>query len=267
MSPVLITGGACDIDRRRTRDRWAHLPIRTARLDRLSALALLAVDEALLDAALGPARWDPDRVAIVVGTAFGCHATNEEFYRGLLREGLLGASPRLFANTLPSSPGGEISIHYGTRGVVETSPGGRQAGLEAIDRGARLLELGHQAVIVVAVDVASATLGRLGLAAEEGAAAVILEAGASDRGGRATPLRLLASGASFDSGGLATVGDHPDLPSLQPPPGDDAVAPLATLIRWWRAARPGDAAAVVAVDGEGGAAAVACAVLPPTRSA
>ena len=98
--------------------RWAGKEARLARMDRLCALALVACDGALVDAALSPtaAEWDGERTAIVFGSAFGCHATNEDYYRGFVREGAAGASPRLFAYTLPSSPVGEMSIHYGVRG-------------------------------------------------------------------------------------------------------------------------------------------------------
>ncbi len=100
-------------------------------MDRLCALALVAADGALCDA--GVPTHDSERTAIVLGTAYGCHATNEEYYRGLLRE---GASPRLFAYTLPSSPVGEISIHHGIRGPATTVASGLHAGLAALGEGA-----------------------------------------------------------------------------------------------------------------------------------
>src|SRR5262245_28681736 len=77
-------------------ERWAGRAARLARMDRLCALALVAADAALLDAGVDPARAAGERLAVVVGTAFGCHATNEEYERGRRAE---GPSPRLFAYT------------------------------------------------------------------------------------------------------------------------------------------------------------------------
>jgi 3-oxoacyl-[acyl-carrier-protein] synthase II len=84
--------------------RWADKPAKLSRMDRLCALALVAADGAVIDA--GCPKLDGERTAVVFGSAYGCHATNEDYYRGLMREGPAGASPRLFAYTLPSSPAG-----------------------------------------------------------------------------------------------------------------------------------------------------------------
>jgi 3-oxoacyl-[acyl-carrier-protein] synthase II len=213
--------------------KWATQPARLARMDRLCALALVATDAALLDAGLSDVSGE--RTAIVLGTAFGCHATNEEYYRGLLKEGPAGASPRLFAYTLPSSPVGEISIHYGIRGPATTAAPGLHAGLAAIAEGITHLEQDRaDRVIVVAAEVASALLGELlGHAVRDAAAAVILERG---RHGRA---RVISVEESFPGAGAVS---------------DDtlAVTPLLSLIRWLAEAH--GRLELVAADPEGGAA-------------
>src|SRR5437867_3600667 len=116
---------------------WHRRPPRLARMDRLCTLALLAADGAVARAAVDLSAIPGERIAVVVGTRFGCHATNEAYYRGLLAEGVAAASPRLFSYTLPSSPLGELSIHLGARGAAETLCSGRHAGLEAAIRAAR----------------------------------------------------------------------------------------------------------------------------------
>ena len=179
-------------------------------MDRFSRLALVAVDRALGDAGLDPATWQGERVGLVLGTAFGCHATNEEYYRGFLAGGMGGASPRLFSYTLPSSPVGEISIHFGIRGPVEAFASGRQAGLQAIDRASRLCAQAADIVIAVAADVGGGTLPALGFDVHDRAAALVIEsaAHAEARGAKARPM--------------------PKDPQLV---GDDAVGPVAELIR------------------------------------
>ncbi|MDB4970041.1 MAG: 3-oxoacyl-[acyl-carrier-protein] synthase, partial [Myxococcales bacterium] len=144
--------------------RWAGKEARLARMDRLCGLALVACDGALLDAALSPAaaEWNGERTAIVLGTAYGCHATNEEYYKGVVRDGALGASPRLFAYTLPSSPVGEVSIHYGVRGPASTLAGGLASGIDALVEGVALVANGRaDRAIVCAADVATPLLARL----------------------------------------------------------------------------------------------------------
>jgi len=157
--------------------RWYAQPAKLARMDRLCALALVAADGALVDA--GSPKLDSERTAIVLGSAYGCHATNEDYYRGLLKEGIGGASPRLFAYTLPSSPVGEISIHYGIRGPATAATPGLHASLAAIAEGVAHLRANRaDRVLVVAAEVASELLQKLtGGPVRDCSAAVILERG------------------------------------------------------------------------------------------
>jgi 3-oxoacyl-[acyl-carrier-protein] synthase II len=213
---LVVTPGASLIP-----ERWAGAPARLARMDRLCALALVACDGALLDAGLLPARpeWHGERTAIVFGTAYGCHATNEDYYRGLLREGPTGASPRLFAYTLPSSPVGEVSIHYGIRGPATALSNGLTSGLDALADGAALLHAGRaDRVLVCAADVATPLLARLlapagdveplfaADALVDGAAALLLERAADAAVRGASPrARVLASAATFHAGARAAA--------------------------------------------------------------
>jgi 3-oxoacyl-(acyl-carrier-protein) synthase len=144
--------------------RWVNEPARLARMDRLCALSIVASDGALIDASLAPTSpaWRSERTAVVFGTAYGCHATNEEFYRGLLRDGVRGASPRLFAYTLPSSPVGEICIHHQIRGPAATLANGLNAGVDAIvEAAAQIRSQRADRVLVVVADVATALLAHL----------------------------------------------------------------------------------------------------------
>src|SRR5262249_55408336 len=147
----------------------------------------------------------------VFGSAYGCHATNEDYYRGVVREGAIGASPRLFAYTLPSSPVGEISIHYGVRGPATALCNGLTSGLDAFAEGLALLESGRAArALVRPAEVATPLLARilagdgpsLSAAAPRDAAAALLLERAGDAAARgASPRgRLLAADAQFRAG-------------------------------------------------------------------
>jgi 3-oxoacyl-(acyl-carrier-protein) synthase len=197
-----------------TPSRWAGNAARLARMDRLCALALVACDGALVDGALSPtaAEWNGDRTAIVLGTAFGCHATNEDYYRGLLREGAAGASPRLFAYTLPSSPVGEVSIHYGVRGPAVALANGLTSGVDALAEGVALVAEGRaDRALVCAAEVATPLLARIlagggeslfdGAPLVDAAAALVVERSSDASARGAIPRgRLLGAGAGFAAG-------------------------------------------------------------------
>src|SRR5262249_24994749 len=125
-------------------EKWAFTPARLARMDRLCALALVACNAALIDA--GVSALDGDHTRVAFGTAFGCHETNAEYERGR-REGT--ASPRLFAYTLPSSPTGEIAIHYRLRGPALTFTSGLTSALHALQSSVRQLATGRVARVLL----------------------------------------------------------------------------------------------------------------------
>ena len=218
--------------------KWLAQPAKLSRMDRLCALSLVAADAALLDA--GAVTLAAERTAVVLGTAYGCHVTNEEYYRGLLKEGPAGASPRLFAYTLPSSPVGEISIHYGIRGPATTVAPGLQAGLSAVAEGAAHLSSGRaDRVIVIAAEVASALLQQIvGHAVRDVAAAVVLERGASGKA-RITSVveRFTAAPSTFPDETLGATG-------------------LVRLVQWLQQPQAGvvDAIRIDAADPAGGVA-------------
>lgn len=261
-------------------------------MDRLCALALTAAEAALQDAGWTPATWAPwvaeggERAGVVFGTAYGCHATNEEFYRGLLAEGPRGASPRLFAYTLPSSPLGEITIHLGVRGPAKTLASGCHAGFEAVGHAGALCGDGRaDVVLAVIAEVGGGTLASLGLHAAEGAVALVLERGefARRRGARAlagfldarssfragAPGQAAASAAEMLLASLGTAGASErhdggfavgasESPSAEPV--DGAVAALRELVAWCTRPVPpsGPGTAVfTAADPAGGACALA----------
>jgi 3-oxoacyl-(acyl-carrier-protein) synthase len=251
---------------------------RLSRMDRLCALALLAADGALADAGLDMGALSEvgsERIAVVVGTRFGCHATNEEYFRGLLAEGPRGASPRLFAYTLPSSPLGELAIHFAARGPAHTLASGRHAGLEAIGRAASLCRSGRaDLAIAVAVEVGGGAL--VGDGCADGAAALVIEADdCAARAGRQARARIAGSGVAFADGdpregaelararALAEAGladTDAALPLGEREGGAEdrgVVEPAGALATWLAAPMPlGAIALALCSDERGGAAAI-----------
>lgn len=86
--------------------RLARLGARSARLDWLSRLALMAVESLGLNFDAMPR----DRIGICLAARAGSLSTDMEYWKGRALVG--GPSPTLFAYTLPSAAIGEIAIRH-----------------------------------------------------------------------------------------------------------------------------------------------------------
>lgn len=84
--------------------------------DRYCQFALTAAAEAVADAGLDPAGWDGDRVAVVVGTAFGGTTSQLAQHRAYLERGPQPVSPLLLPMFLPNMAAGQMAIHLRARG-------------------------------------------------------------------------------------------------------------------------------------------------------
>lgn len=111
------------------------------RMDAYSKLGLVAVALALKDASLD--EWTEKRdIGIIVSSQNGCLHTDMEYFKTVLAQNGIGASPALFSYTLPSVFLGEAAICFGLTGptlvVSSTAPPGQTAlitGLESLAAG------------------------------------------------------------------------------------------------------------------------------------
>jgi hypothetical protein len=103
---------------------------RAERIDRFGALALEVAAGVLRAPFVDGLRRD---VGLVIGTAFGCIATNAAYQRRLAENGAGGASPRLFAATVSNAAAGEVGIAYGIGGPTFTVSTGMVSGLAALE--------------------------------------------------------------------------------------------------------------------------------------
>jgi 3-oxoacyl-[acyl-carrier-protein] synthase II len=123
---------------------------RVGRLDRFCQL-LFAASHRAVDAAR--LVIDPDnsgRIGLSFGTALGCLLTNAEYDARMVEAGPGAASPRLFAYTVSSAAGGEVSIALGIKGPNVTAHMGFAAGLGAVGYGVDLIQLGKADVVLAA---------------------------------------------------------------------------------------------------------------------
>ncbi|MBP5938322.1 beta-ketoacyl-[acyl-carrier-protein] synthase family protein [Streptomyces acidiscabies] len=108
--------------------------------DRHTRFALAAADEALADAGLDPGGWDGERVAVVVGTAFG----GTESQLGQHERLLSGAkvSPYLVPMFLPNMAAAQVALRIGARGPVSGVSTACASGATAIGTAMGLLRDG-----------------------------------------------------------------------------------------------------------------------------
>lgn len=186
---------------------WPAAPERIGRMDRLSAHALLVAHRALARADLAAA---PADLAVVIGTSLGCAEVNERYHRALVERGSDGASPLLFAQTIPSAPAGEVAIAFGARGHATTVMAGRASGVAALVEARRAIALGRaDAALVIAGDTLGADRVRMRHARGEGPCAEAMVALVVEREGG--PRRALATLDEARVEGGDAVGDgHPD---------------------------------------------------------
>ena len=133
--------------------------LKTRRLDRLSAWALVASSLAIQDAGIDLGQVDRSRVAVVFATAFGCVELTEAFYLSAAANGWNGTDPATFPETLASAPPSHVALFHGLRGPNVTVSNKDFAGESALIQAASLLRHGQaDLAIVLAGDALARTL-------------------------------------------------------------------------------------------------------------
>ncbi|CAO0830220.1 3-oxoacyl-ACP synthase OS=Streptomyces microflavus OX=1919 GN=Smic_25890 PE=3 SV=1 [Streptomyces microflavus] len=112
------------------------------RFDPATRFLLTAAREAVASAGLDPGRWDPARVAVVVGTAAGGVSTLEAQHRKLLASGPGALSPMTLPAFLPNMAAGHLAIELGATGPSLQTSTACASGATAIITAALLLRAG-----------------------------------------------------------------------------------------------------------------------------
>ncbi|MFJ4779269.1 beta-ketoacyl-[acyl-carrier-protein] synthase family protein [Streptomyces sp. NPDC088762] len=209
--------------------------VQARRMDRCEQIALVAAREAWQHA--GRPEVDPERLAVVIGTATGGATTLLGQDDVLEASGVRKVSPHTVPMLMANGPAAHVSIDLGARGGAHTPVSACASGAEAIAMGLDLIQLGRADVVVAGGaeaclhplplagfaqakvhstrndDPAAASrpfdAGRDGFVIGEGAAVVVLErAGfAAARGARA---HAVLAGAAVTSDAHHITAAHPD---------------------------------------------------------
>jgi Beta-ketoacyl synthase, N-terminal domain len=123
--------------------------LKTRRLDRLSAWALVASALAIQDAGIDLGQVDRSRVAVVFATAYGCVELTEAFFQSAVAHGWSGTDPSTFPETLANAPASHVALFHDLRGPNITVGSKGFAGESALIQAASLLRHGQADLAIV----------------------------------------------------------------------------------------------------------------------
>jgi 3-oxoacyl-[acyl-carrier-protein] synthase II len=121
-------------------------PVEAKRLDRVQQAALVAAEEAWVDA--GTPGVDGTRLAVVVGTGVGGIGTLLREDDVLESRGQRRVSPRTVPMLMPNGPAAALSIRYGARAGSYTPVSACSSGAEALVQATRLIRSGEADVVI-----------------------------------------------------------------------------------------------------------------------
>ena len=116
------------------------------RMDRCGQLALVAAREAWRQA--GAPDVDPERFAVVIGSAYGGLGSTLEQDRALASGGPRRVSPHTLTRLMVNGPAAWVSIDLGARGGARTPVSACASGAEAIVQGAEMIRSGTADVVI-----------------------------------------------------------------------------------------------------------------------
>jgi 3-oxoacyl-[acyl-carrier-protein] synthase II len=124
-------------------DPARYINIKEARrMARCSQMVLATAQEAIQDAGLEAGMPDPERAAVVLGTAVGGWERMAEGLKVMWNQGYLKVNPFVPPSAIPNMPAHHLSQRYQTLGPLNTVPTACAAGTQAIGEAAELIRRG-----------------------------------------------------------------------------------------------------------------------------
>jgi 3-oxoacyl-[acyl-carrier-protein] synthase II len=132
-------------------------PKSVRRLDRCVQFALWSAIEAVEDAEIDFAKYDPDRIGVIIGSGIGGLSTWEAEHTKFLNQGPSRVSPFLIPMMISDMTAGYVSIHWGLKGPNYTTVSACASGAHAIGNAFRSVKYGDADVVVTGGAEASIT--------------------------------------------------------------------------------------------------------------
>ncbi len=138
-------------------------PKEAKRMDRYTQFAVVAANEAIEDAGLDNAGYDPYRVGVIVSSAAGGFHTFEKNHLTMIEKGPTKASPFTVPMLIVDMASGRISIQHGYKGVNKVVVSACATGTHSIGDAFRSIQYGDADAIVAGG--CEATITTLGIGA------------------------------------------------------------------------------------------------------
>lgn len=123
--------------------------LRARRMDPLTVWAIASVRLAVEDAGIDISAFDPSRLAVVAGFAFGCLERSEAFLASAARYGWGSADAITFPETLANAPASHVARVFGLRGPNITLSCRGISGESALLQARSILNAGEADVAIV----------------------------------------------------------------------------------------------------------------------
>ncbi|MBP3820861.1 beta-ketoacyl-ACP synthase II [bacterium] len=135
-------------------------PKEAKRMDRYTQFAMVAADEAIADAKLNEAGYDPYRIGVIVSSAAGGFHTFEKNHLAMLEKGPTKGSPFTVPMLIVDMASGRISIKYGYKGLNKVVVSACATGTHSIGDAFRSIQYGDaDAIVAGGCEATITTLG------------------------------------------------------------------------------------------------------------
>ena len=152
---VTIAGEIKDFDPEKYID-----PKDAKRMDRFTQFAVVAADEAIKDAGLDDAGYDPYRIGVIVSPAAGGFKTFEKNHKTMIDRGPTKGSPFTVPMLIVDMASGRISMRHGYKGVNKAVVSACATGSHSIGDAFRTIQYGDaDAVVAGGCEATITTLG------------------------------------------------------------------------------------------------------------
>jgi 3-oxoacyl-[acyl-carrier-protein] synthase II len=118
------------------------------RMDRCTQFALAAAQQAVQDAALEVNDANRDRIGAVIGTGIGGIETLYEQFCNFVEKGPSRVSPFLIPMMIPDTPGGQLAINMGIRGINFAVVTACATGTNALGEASEIIQRGQTDVMI-----------------------------------------------------------------------------------------------------------------------
>ena len=135
-------------------------PKEAKRMDRFTQFAVVAANEAIADAKLDEAGYDPYRIGVIVSSAAGGFHTFEKNHMAMIEKGPTKGSPFTVPMLIVDMASGRISIQHGYKGVNKVVVSACATGTHSVGDAFRSIQYGDaDAIIAGGCEATITTLG------------------------------------------------------------------------------------------------------------